>query len=124
MSETDIGPRSQTLPTAESASCFGQVVTATGLMMATALQAADALIVNVALPQLEHDLGGGLELGAWVMTSYLCATAVMAPLTGWLRRRYGPQALFRSAVLTFITASLLCGLAFSGPEMIALRVLQ
>jgi MFS transporter, DHA2 family, multidrug resistance protein len=124
MPETDIGPRSQTLPKAETADRFGRVVTATGLMMATALQAADALIVNVALPQLEHDLGGGLELGAWVMTSYLCATAVMAPLTGWLRRRYGPQALFRSAVLTFITASLLCGLASSGPEMIALRVLQ
>jgi len=28
--------------------------------LATALQAADALIVNVALPQLQRDLGGGL----------------------------------------------------------------
>ena len=61
-------------------------------MIATAMQAADALIANVALPQLERDLGGGIELGAWVMTSYLCATAVTAPLTGWLRRRYGAQA--------------------------------
>jgi DHA2 family multidrug resistance protein len=103
---------------------LGRIITATGLMIATALQAADALIVNVALPQLQRDLGGGLELGAWVMTSYLCATAVMAPLTGWLRRRYGAQRLFRGAVLAFITASLLCGLASSGPEMIAVRVLQ
>jgi MFS family permease len=51
-----------------------------GLMAVTAMQAADALIANVALPQLQHDLGGGVELGAWVITSYLCATAVAAPL--------------------------------------------
>jgi DHA2 family multidrug resistance protein len=97
---------------------------ATGLMAATALQAADALIVNVALPQLQNDLGGGLELGAWIMTSYLCATAVMAPFAGWLRRRYGPWQLFRGAVLTFIAASALCGIARSGLEIIALRVFQ
>jgi len=110
------------LPVALTA--WGRVLTAAGLMTATALQAADALIVNVALPQLQSDLGGNLELGAWVITSYLCATAVTAPFTGWLRRRYGPWQLFRGAVLAFITASVLCGLATSGLEIIALRVLQ
>lgn len=124
MSESEIDAPPQAHFQGRIPSRFGRTITATGLMLATALQAADALIVNVALPQLQRDLGGGLELGAWVMTSYLCATAVMAPLTGWLRRRYGPQRLFRSAVLAFITASVLCGLATSGLEMIALRVLQ
>src|ERR1700745_3630206 len=81
---------------------WGQGVATTGLMMATALQAADALIVNVALPQLERDLGGtGIGLGTWVMTSYLCATAVTAPLTAWARRRYGTSHLFRGAVIAF-----------------------
>ena len=32
----------------------------TGLMIATALQAADATVVNVALPQLDRALGGGI----------------------------------------------------------------
>jgi DHA2 family multidrug resistance protein len=58
------------------------------LMIATAMQAFDTTIANVALPQLEESLGGGIELGSWVMTSYLCASAIMATLTGWLRRRY------------------------------------
>src|SRR5258708_21015673 len=93
-------------------------------MIATAMQAADVLIANVALPQLEKDLGGGVELGAWVITSYLCATAVMAPLTGWLRRRYGARRLFVGAVGAFIVASLLCALAPSAPAMIVFRVLQ
>ena len=95
-----------------------------GLMLATALQAADALIVNVALPQLGRDLGGGFELGIWVMTSYLCATAVTAPLTGWLRRRFGATRLFRAAVWAFIVTSLLCAVAPTGGLLILLRVLQ
>ena len=47
------------------------------LMIATAMQAFDTTIANVALPQLEQSLGGGIELGSWVMTSYLCASAIM-----------------------------------------------
>jgi len=95
-----------------------------GLMVATAIQAADALIVNVALPQLQQDLGGGIGLGAWVITSYLCATAVMAPLTGWLRRRYGARRLLRGAVCAFAIASVLCGLAPSVGAIILFRIFQ
>jgi MFS transporter, DHA2 family, multidrug resistance protein len=74
------------------------------VMVATAMQAADTTIVNVALPRLQHDLGGGLSLGAWVMTSYLCATAVVAPLTGWLRRRFGTRRLFAVSITVFVAA--------------------
>jgi DHA2 family multidrug resistance protein len=93
-------------------------------MLASAMQAADATIANVALPQLERDLGGGVVLGAWVVTSYLCATAVVAPLTGWLRRRFGARRLFVGAVVAFVAASLLCSLAPSAPAIILFRVLQ
>jgi DHA2 family multidrug resistance protein len=95
-----------------------------GLMIATAMQAADALIVNVALPKLEVDLGGGPELGAWIITAYLCATAVVAPLTGWLRRRYGAAHLFPFAIGGFVVASLLCALSPSAGALIAARALQ
>jgi DHA2 family multidrug resistance protein len=95
-----------------------------GLVLAPALQAADALIANVALPRIENDLGGGVAFGAWVITGYLCATAVMAPLTGWLRRRYGARRLFRGAIGLFIVASLMCGLAPSAWALILFRILQ
>ncbi len=100
----------------------------TALMLATAMQAADATIVNVALPQLERDLGGGLGgglgLGAWVMTSYLCAAAVAVPLTGWLRRRFGPRKIYLTAILLFVLASLLCSLAPTAAALIAFRIIQ
>jgi len=94
------------------------------VMVATAMQAADTTIVNVGLPQLQRDLGGGISLGAWVMTSYLCATAVVAPLTGWLRRRFGTQRLFGVSIGVFIAASLLCSFAPSAAALIVFRILQ
>jgi DHA2 family multidrug resistance protein len=94
------------------------------VMVATAMQAADTTIVNVALPRLQHDLGGGLSLGAWVMTSYLCATAVVAPLTGWLRRRFGTRRLFAVSITVFVAASLLCSFAPSAAAIILFRILQ
>src|SRR5437879_13102313 len=103
---------------AERAAGAARPIAMAGLMLATAVQAADALIANVALPQLEHDLGGGIELGTWVITSYLCATAVMAPLTGWLRRRYGAMRLFPGAMGVFAAASLLCALSPSAGAII------
>jgi MFS transporter, DHA2 family, multidrug resistance protein len=101
-----------------------RLIVTCGLALATALQAADALIANVALPKLESDLGGGIELGAWVITSYLCATAVVAPLTGWLRRYYGPRRLFFAAIGGFVIGSLLCALATTANTIIFFRILQ
>ncbi|HLY46962.1 MAG TPA: DHA2 family efflux MFS transporter permease subunit [Stellaceae bacterium] len=103
---------------------WARTLASCGLILAAALQAADYAIVTVALPQLEHDLGTGLNLGAWVIVSYLCATAVTAPLTGWLRRRYGAQRLFIGAVGGFIAASLLCAFSPSAAAIILFRLLQ
>lgn len=103
---------------------FSRRLAAAGLMIATALQAADALIVNVALPRLESDLGGGIELGTWVVTGYLCATALTAPLTAWLRRRFGARRLFPTVIWALIATSLLCAAAPSAATMIFFRVLQ
>ena len=77
----------------------GRRQAAVALMIATAMQAFDSTIANVALPQLEQSLGGGIDLGSWVMTAYLCASAVMATLTGWLRRRYGARPAFSGGAI-------------------------
>ena len=94
------------------------------LMIATAMQAFDTTIANVALPQLEQSLGGGIELGSWVMTSYLCASAIMATLTGWLRRRHGARPLFIGSIGLFIVASGLCSIAPSYVALIQFRLVQ
>jgi len=101
-----------------------RLIATVAVMVATAMQAADATITNVALPQLEYDLGGGIELGAWVMTSYLCSNALVAPLTGWLRRRFGARRLFIGGVGVFVAASLLCSLAPTPTVIILARIVQ
>jgi MFS transporter, DHA2 family, multidrug resistance protein len=97
---------------------------AVALMTATAMQAFDTTITNVALPQIEQSLGGSIDLGSWVMTSYLCASAVMATLTGWLRRRYGARRLFAGAIGLFVLASVLCSAAPSAVALIQFRLIQ
>jgi MFS transporter, DHA2 family, multidrug resistance protein len=94
------------------------------LMIATAMQAFDSTIANVALPQLEQNLGGGIDLGSWVMTSYLCASAVMATLTGWFRRRYGARQPLAGAIAVFIFASLLCSIAPNAAALLVSRLIQ
>ena len=94
------------------------------LMLATAMQAFDATIANVALPQLERSLGGGIDLGSWVMTSYLCASAVTAMMTGWFRRRWGARPVFTVAIVLFVVASSLCAVAQSADALIFFRLVQ
>src|SRR5215472_5627797 len=102
----------------------GRRQAAIALMIATAMQAFDATIANVALPQLQRAFGGGIGLGAWVMTSYLCASAVTAILTGWLRRRWGARQVFTAAIGLFVAASLLCAFADTPDALIVFRVIQ
>jgi MFS transporter, DHA2 family, multidrug resistance protein len=102
----------------------GRRQAAIALMIATAMQGFDATIANVALPQIEQSLGGGIDLGSWVMTSYLCASAVMATLTGWFRRRYGARQLFAGAIGSFVIASVLCSIAPSPVALIQSRLAQ
>jgi MFS transporter, DHA2 family, multidrug resistance protein len=105
-------------------SSSGRRQAAIALMIATAMQAFDSTIANVALPQLEHSLGGGIDLGSWVMTSYLCAAAVMATLTGWFRRRYGARQAFGGAIALFVFASVLCSISPTQTALISFRLIQ
>jgi DHA2 family multidrug resistance protein len=93
-------------------------------MIATAMQAFDATIANVALPQLERGFGHGIDLGSWVMTSFLCASAVTAILTGWLRRHWGARQVFTGAIALFVAASVLCAAANSFTVLIVFRLIQ
>jgi MFS transporter, DHA2 family, multidrug resistance protein len=105
-------------------SISGRRHAAIALMIATAMQAFDTTIANVALPQLEQSLGGGVDLGSWVMTSYLSASAVMATLTGWFRRRFGARQAFGSAIVLFVFASLICSISPSQTALISARLVQ
>lgn len=94
------------------------------VMLATIMQALDTTIANVALPYMQGSLSATYDQVNWVLTSYIVATAITTPLTGWLADRFGRKRLFLVAVAGFTVTSLLCGAATSLPEMVAFRFLQ
>jgi DHA2 family multidrug resistance protein len=99
-------------------------VTSLALALGTFMQVLDGTIANVALPTIAGNLGVSSDQGTWVITSFACANGVTVPLTGWLMMRFGVVKTFVASVLAFTVASLLCGIAWSLPSLIAFRILQ
>ena len=95
-----------------------------GIMLATIMQILDSTIANVALPHMQTSLGASFDTVTWVLTSYILASAVAMPMTGWLSDRIGSRRLLLWCVAGFIVTSMLCGIATSLPEMVAFRVAQ
>jgi DHA2 family multidrug resistance protein len=101
-----------------------KALTAFALALGTFMQVLDISIANVSIPTISGDLGVSSDQGTWVITSFAVANGVSVPLTGWLMQRFGVVRTFVASVALFTVASLLCGLAWSLPSLIAFRVLQ
>lgn len=84
----------------------------------------DGTIVNVALPTIQRDLGGGLAAQQWVVNAYLLTLGSLILLGGSLGDLYGERRIFALGVGGFGAASLLCALAPSIGALIAARALQ
>jgi DHA2 family multidrug resistance protein len=95
-----------------------------GVMAATLLQVLDVTIANVAIPHMRSTLGATPDTISWVLTSYIIASAVAMPITGWLSDRIGSRRLFLWSVAGFVVASMLCGMAQNLEEMVVFRALQ
>ncbi len=93
--------------------------------MAAALMAIlDISIVNVALTDIRASFGTPIDQIAWVSTGYMMANVIVIPLTGWLQRRFGFRNYFTFSIILFIIASMLCGVAWNLPSLVAFRILQ
>ena len=94
------------------------------LALATFMNVLDTSIANVSIPAISGDLGVSPNQGTWVITSFAVANAISVPLTGWLTQRFGQVHLFVAAVVLFVSASLLCGIAPNIQFLIVARVIQ
>ena len=95
-----------------------------GIMMASLLQILDTTIANVAIPHMQASLGATPDEISWVLTSYIVASAVAMPMTGWLADRVGSRRLFIISTAAFVVASMLCGMAQNISEMVLFRASQ
>src|SRR5438876_224822 len=84
----------------------------------------DMTIVNVALPSIQRDLGFTQSGLAWVINAYLIAFGGLLLLAGRVGDLVGRKRVFLAGLALFTAASLLCGLSFSQPMLIAARFIQ
>ena len=96
----------------------------TAIMVAVIMQVLDTTIANVALPHMRASLGASQDEINWVLTSYIVASAIATPLTGWFSDRLGRRNLLLGAVVGFTAASLLCGIATNLEQMVLFRIIQ
>jgi DHA2 family multidrug resistance protein len=94
------------------------------LAMTSLLVTMDSTIANVALPHVMGSISAAPDQITWVLTSYIVASAVTMPLTGWLESRFGRKRVMLVAVAGFTAASMLCGISNSIPEIVGYRLLQ
>lgn len=88
------------------------------------LEVIDTSIVNVALPDIQGNLGATLSEAGWISTGYACANVVMIPLTAWLSDRFGRKQYLLFSLGGFTAASVLCGVSTSLIMLIVARILQ
>jgi EmrB/QacA subfamily drug resistance transporter len=84
----------------------------------------DATVVNVALPAIQRDLGGGLAGQQWVSNAYLLTLGSLILVGGSLGDLFGERRIFTLGVGGFGVVSVLCAIAPSIEVLIAGRALQ
>ncbi len=85
-----IAPRfdNERLPEAKT---FNPWVVALVVTIGTFMEVLDTSIANVALPHISGSLSASQDEGAWVLTSYLVANAIVLPISGWLSSLLGNE---------------------------------
>src|SRR5690348_1997533 len=101
-----------------------RLIVTVGVMAAVLLQVLDTTIANVALPHMQASLSATQDTINWVLTSYIVASAIALPISGWLADKVGRKRLLLISVVVFTAASVLCATATSLVEMVAFRALQ
>lgn len=93
------------------------------LMLSTALVAVDSTIIATAVPSIVDDVGGFTEF-PWLFSIYLLAQAVTVPVYGKLADLFGRKPVILFGIGLFLVGSILCGVAWSMPALIAFRAVQ
>jgi MFS family permease len=84
----------------------------------------DGSVVNLALPAIASDLGGGLALQQWVLDGYLLALGALILVAGAVSDQFGRLTVLRAGLAVFAVASVLCAVAPNGWVLVAARCLQ
>ena len=93
-------------------------------ILSSSLALIDGSVVNVGLPAIGRDLGGGGASLSWVVNGYLLPLSALLLLGGAAGDRFGRRRILLSGIAVFAIASLLCALAPQLWLLVGGRVLQ
>src|SRR5204863_464746 len=93
-------------------------------IMGTAVVSVDSTVVNVALPAIRSDLGGGLAGQQWISNAYLLTLSSLILVAGSLGDLFGGKRVFVLGVGGFGVASLICAVAPTIELLVVARALQ
>jgi len=102
----------------------GRWLPAIAVMLSAAMEMLDTSVVNVSLRHIAGSLSATVDEATWVLTSYIVASAIILPISGWLASYFGRKRLLTTVVTGFTLSSLLCGIAPTLPALIFFRVVQ
>ena len=84
----------------------------------------DVTVVNVALPDIQRELGASFDDLRWVIDAYALTLAATMLIAGSLGDRYGRRLVFTGGLAVFSVASLLCAVAWDPTSLNLFRGLQ
>ena len=106
------------------ASAAGKQLALISAILASTIAAVDSTAVNVALPAIGRDLGGGFAAQQWISNAYLLTLSALILLAGSLTDRLGERRVFTAGVAGFGIGSALCAAAPTIGVLIVARALQ
>jgi len=84
----------------------------------------DGFVVNLALPAIGRELGGGLVIQQWVVDAYLLTLGALILVAGSLSDHFGRARILEWGLAGFALTSVMCGLAWTGEVLVISRALQ
>ncbi|HSX45171.1 MAG TPA: MFS transporter [Candidatus Saccharimonadales bacterium] len=84
----------------------------------------DSSVVNVALPAISKELGGGLASQQWIVDSYLLTLGSFILVAGSLSDLFGRKKVLSAGLIGFLVASILCAIAPNVTFLIVMRAVQ
>ncbi len=84
----------------------------------------DGFVVNLALPAIGRELGGGLAIQQWVVDAYLLSLGSLILVAGSLSDHFGRARILEWGLGGFALTSMMCGFAWNGEVLVISRALQ
>ena len=109
---------------ASSTAADGHRAITVAALMAIYMQGVNISIPNAALPHIQGTLSMADDEVGWVFTSYIAASVVVMPMTGWLAASYGRKAIYQGSLAVFAVGLVLATLATTPIQFALARIVQ